>query len=136
MKTSIKDCRLIPFYHNLSENGEMVSAHGFKEIPFEVQRVYYLYDVKADRKSGHHANIHNQQVMVAVQGNFEVRLQDGQEEKTFLLDNTHEGLLVREGIWREVGNFSPDAICLVLCSEKFEEGDYLKDWEAFKAMKA
>lgn len=101
-----------------------------------MKRVYYLYDVKADRKSGHHANIRNQQVMVAAQGSFEVRLHDGQEEQTFLLNNPHNGLLVREGIWREVGNFSPDAICLVLCSEKFEEGDYLKDWEAFKAMKA
>ena len=109
----------------------MISAHSLQEIPFEVKRLYYLYDLKAERKSGLHANIHNQQVMVAVQGSFEVKLKDGLLEKTVLLDNPHEGLLVREGIWREVDNFSPDAICLVLCSEKFEEGDYMKDWEVF-----
>jgi hypothetical protein len=131
MKTRIQDCKLIPFFHQPSEKGEMVSAHGMREIPFEVQRVYYLYEVEEDRKSGNHANIHNQQVMVAVQGSFEVNLHDGQAEQSFLLDNAHEGLLVREGIWRQVGNFSTDAVCLVLCSEQFEEGDYLKDFGAF-----
>lgn len=136
MTTRLKDCFLIPFYHQNSEKGDLVSAHSFQEIPFEVQRVYYLYDVKADRKSGQHANFQNQQVMVAVKGSFKVRLHDGQETQTFNLDQANEGLLVREGVWREVFDFSKDAICLVLCSEKFEEGDYLKDWEDFKAMKS
>ncbi|MFD2203193.1 sugar 3,4-ketoisomerase [Shivajiella indica] len=131
MTTRLKDCFLIPFYQQNSENGDLVSAHSFQEIPFEVQRVYYLYDVTAERKSGQHANIQNQQVMVAVKGSFKVRLYDGQETRTFNLDQPNEGLLVREGIWREVFDFSEDAICLVLCSEKFEEGDYLKDWEVF-----
>ncbi|EKB47291.1 hypothetical protein B879_04107 [Cecembia lonarensis LW9] len=109
----------------------MISAHSFQEIPFEVQRVYYLYEVTEDRKSGYHANIHNQQVMVAVQGSFEVRLHDGVAAQTYLLDDPQKGLLIREGIWREVKHFSPDAICLVLCSEQFEEGDYMKDFGAF-----
>lgn len=113
----------------------MVSAHSQEEIPFPIQRMYYLYAVEEDRKSGHHANIQNQQVMVAVQGKFEVRLYDGKEEKIVLLNKAHEGLLVREGIWREVFNFSQNAICLVFCSEKYQEEDYIKDMGVFLQMK-
>ena len=108
-----------------------MSAHSMQEIPFEVQRVYYLRDLAGDTVRGNHANIRNQQVMVAIQGSFEVTIKDGKAEKTYTLYQPHQGLLVREGIWREVMHFSSDAICLVLCSEKFDEGDYVKDWEDF-----
>lgn len=113
----------------------MVSAHSMEEIPFHVERMYYLYEVKEDRKSGQHANVSNQQVMVAVQGSFEVKLYDGHIEKSVLLNKNNEGLLVREGIWREVFNFSKDAICLVFCSEKYNLEDYIKDFEVFMRMK-
>ena len=109
----------------------MVSVHSMQEIPFEVKRVYYLRDLEGDNIRGNHANLHNQQVMVAVQGSFEVRIKDGFQEKIYMLHDPKEGLLVKEGIWREVFHFSHDAICLVFCSEKYKEEDYVKSWGEF-----
>ena len=135
MNTTIHDCRLIPFFHQEMPHGNLISAHSGEEIPFEVKRVYYLRDLEGDTVRGNHANLRNQQVMVAVQGSFEVLIKDGFQEQNYRLDDPKEGLLVREGIWREVFHFSDDAICLVFCSQVYEEGDYVKDWEEFKGMK-
>ncbi|RPA68409.1 WxcM-like domain-containing protein [Cyclobacteriaceae bacterium YHN15] len=131
MNTTIQDCHLIPFFHQEMPHGNLISAHSREEIPFEVKRVYYLRDLEGDTVRGNHANLHNQQVMVAVQGSFDVRIKDGSQEEIFRLTDPKEGLLVREGIWREVFHFSDDAICLVLCSEKYEEGDYVKEWRDY-----
>jgi hypothetical protein len=129
--TSILDCRLISFSLHDSEKGVLVSGSSGSEIPFEIQRIYYLIGASPDLPRGNHANIQNQQVMVAVQGSFEVMLKDGKDEVSYVLHRPDLGLLVKDGIWREVSNFSTDAICLVICSEKYYSEDYVKDYRKF-----
>ncbi len=104
-------------------------------IPFEIKRVYYLYDVPAGAERGGHAHKNLQQFLVALAGSFEVVLNDGEHEKTITLNKPYEGLLIKSGIWRELKNFSSGAVCLVVASEVYKEEDYIRDFDAFKSWK-
>lgn len=103
-------------------------------VPFEIKRVYYLYDVPAGAERGGHAHKKLQQFLVALSGSFDVLLNDGKVEKTVTLNKPFEGLLITNGIWRELKNFSSGAVCLVVASEVFEEADYIRDFEDFLAL--
>jgi hypothetical protein len=103
-------------------------------VPFDIKRVYYLYDVPAGAERGGHAHKKLQQFLVALSGSFDVLLNDGKVEKTFTLNKPFEGLLITKGIWRELKNFSSGAVCLVVASEVFEETDYIRDFEDFLAL--
>jgi dTDP-4-dehydrorhamnose 3,5-epimerase-like enzyme len=100
-------------------------------IPFEIKRVYYLYDVPAGAERGGHAHIEQKEFLIALSGSFDVILNDAQAEKTITLNKPYEGLLISEGIWRELKNFSSGSVCLVLASAVFEEEDYIRDFEDF-----
>lgn len=100
-------------------------------IPFEIKRVYYLYDVPAGAKRGGHSHIKTKEVLVALSGSFEVVLKDGVGTEIYTLNKPFEGLIVNNGVWRELQNFSSGAVCLVLASEVFEEEDYIRDFEDF-----
>jgi dTDP-4-dehydrorhamnose 3,5-epimerase-like enzyme len=102
-------------------------------VPFDIKRVYYLYDVPAGAERGGHAHKKLQQFLVALSGSFDVLLNDGKVEKTVTLNKPFEGLLITNGIWRELKNFSSGAVCLVVASEVFEEADYIRDFEDFLA---
>ena len=104
-------------------------------IPFAAQRVYYLYDVPAGSYRGGHSHKAQQEFLVAVSGSFHVLLRDGKEQKTVVLNRPDEGLLIPEGIWRELDNFSSGAVCLVLASGEFDEADYIRDIGAFLTAK-
>jgi dTDP-4-dehydrorhamnose 3,5-epimerase-like enzyme len=104
-------------------------------IPFEIKRVYYLYDVPAGAERGGHAHKEQKEFLVALSGSFDVILNDGQSEKIVTLNKPYEGLLISEGIWRELKNFSSGSVCLVVASEMFEEIDYIRDLEEFLASK-
>ncbi|RAR49111.1 sugar 3,4-ketoisomerase [Flavobacterium lacus] len=104
-------------------------------IPFEIKRVYYLYDVPAGAERGGHAHKEQKEFLVALSGSFDVILNDGQSEKVIALNKPYEGLLINEGIWRELKNFSSGSVCLVLASEVFEEDDYIRDFEEFLTSK-
>ena len=103
-------------------------------VPFDIKRVYYLYDVPAGAERGGHAHKKLQQFLVALSGSFDVLLNDGKVEKTVTLNKPFEGLLISKGIWRELKNFSSGAVCLVVASEVFEEADYIRDFEDFLAL--
>lgn len=104
-------------------------------VPFEMKRVYYLYDIPSGARRGGHSHKHQQELLVALSGSFDVILNDGNEQKTITLNKPNVGLLIVNGIWRELQNFSSGSVCLVLASDVFEEEDYIRDFEDFKLSK-
>ena len=100
-------------------------------IPFEIKRVYYLYDIPSSAKRGGHAHNQLQQVLIAISGSFDVVLKDGNSNKTITLNKPDKGLLIKYNIWRELENFSSGAVCLVLASDVFDEADYIRDYDVF-----
>jgi len=101
-------------------------------IPFEIKRVYYLYDVPSDAYRGGHAHKEQFELLIAVSGSFEVVLDNGQQKHTVMLNKPNVGLLIPTLVWRELQNFSSGAVCLVLASDVFDEADYLRDYDQFK----
>ena len=100
-------------------------------VPFEIKRVYYLYDVPSDAFRGGHAHKNLIQFMIALSGSFEVKIDDGSNNKKVMLNKPNQGLLIPSGIWREMDNFSAGSVCLVLASEFFDESDYFRDYNTF-----
>ena len=101
-------------------------------IPFEIKRVYYLFDVPSTAYRGGHAHINQLELLVALSGSFDVKLNDGKEETFVTLNKPYKGLLIEKGVWRELENFSSGSVCLVLASDVFDEADYIRDFETFK----
>jgi hypothetical protein len=104
-------------------------------IPFDIKRVYYLYDVPSGAERGGHAHKMLKQFLVALSGSFDVVLNDGKESKIITLNKPFEGLLINSGIWRELRNFSSGSVCLVVASEVYIEEDYIRDFEEFISWK-
>jgi len=102
-------------------------------LPYELKRVYYLYDVPSDAYRGGHSHKKCMEFLVALSGSFEVVLDDGTSKKRVTLNKPNKGLLIPTGVWRELENFSSGAVCLVLASEEYEEADYIREYEAFIA---
>ena len=100
-------------------------------IPFEIKRVYYLYDVPSDSSRGGHAHIKLQQFLIALSGSFDVVLDDGREKQTITLNRPNKGLYIPNGIWRELDNFSAGAVCLSLVSDVCKEEDYIREYNQF-----
>ena len=100
-------------------------------LPYKVERVYYLFDVPSDASRGGHAHIACHELLVALSGSFDVVVKDGENSRTITLNKPDKGLLIVDGIWRELDNFSSGAVCLVLASEKYDETDYIRDYNVF-----
>ena len=100
-------------------------------VPFDIKRVYYLYDVPAGAERGGHAHKSLRQFLVALSGSFEVVLKDGKKEQIVTLNKPYEGLLINAGVWRELQNFSSGSVCLVIASEVYIEKDYIRDFDEF-----
>ena len=111
--------------------GNLTVAEQYKDIPFEIKRVYWTYDVPGETRGGHaHKKLY--QLIVATSGSFTVILDNGKEKETFLLNHPWQGLLIEPGIWRELEDFSSGAVCLVLASDLFDIDDYIYDYDEFK----
>ena len=105
-------------------------------IPFEIKRVYYLYDIPSGASRGGHSHIKQYEFLIPLSGSFDVILDDGNVIKKITLNKPNKGLLIPSGIWRELENFSSGAVCLVLASDIFDEDDYIRDYNVFKAYKS
>ncbi|MCI9845893.1 sugar 3,4-ketoisomerase [Flavobacterium pectinovorum] len=100
-------------------------------VPFEIKRVYYLFDIPSNATRGGHAHKKLQQVLIAISGSFDVVLNNGKTQNTITLNKPDKGLLIENNTWRELENFSSGAVCLVLASNEYDEDDYLRDYEEF-----
>jgi dTDP-4-dehydrorhamnose 3,5-epimerase-like enzyme len=129
---NLNHCQLfdLPRIHDPRGNLTFVEAH--RQIPFEIRRVYYLYDVPEGAERGGHAHRSLHQLIIATSGSFDVHLDDGSARQTLRLNRGHMGLYIQPMVWREIDHFSPDAVCMVLASDYYDEGDYYRDYAAFK----
>ncbi len=123
--------RIIDLPKIIDQRGNLTVAQAITNIPFDIKRVYWVYDVPAGESRGGHAHKECQEVIIAVSGSFLVTLDDGKEKKTYLLNHPYQGLFVDTGIWRTLDDFSSGAVCLVLASEEFSEEDYIRDYDIF-----
>lgn len=135
-KSSVADCKLIELdKHHSDRKGNLSVVEGDCDVPFPVRRVYYLYDVPGGESRGGHAHKNLYQLLVAASGSFSVTLDDGKEKRTIMLNRPYQGLLIIPGIWRTLDDFSSGSVCLVLASEKYDESDYIREYEDFKKYK-
>ena len=137
MKNStVYDCSIIELNrHHSDRKGNLTVVENKSTVPFDVRRVYYLYDVPGGVSRGGHAHRQLFQMIVAVSGSFSVTLDDGTVKRTFLLNRPYKGLLVVPGIWRTLDDFSSGAVCMVLASEGYDENDYISDYADFMNLK-
>jgi hypothetical protein len=131
MKKTIFDCSLFELHRIKNRAGNITSIENNVEIPFTTQRIFYLYDIPGGESRGAHAHKECHQFLVAASGSFEVLLDDGKVKKTVMLNQPYRGLHIPPGIWASEINFSSGAICLVLASHKYDEQDYLRNYEDF-----
>lgn len=127
----LNDCKLIDLPKISDPRGNLSFIEGGQHIPFDIQRVYYLYDVPGGSDRGAHAHKNLHQFIVAMSGSFDVVLNDGTEMKRFHLNRSYYGLYVCPMMWRDLDNFSSGAVCMVLASSHYDEADYIRDYSNF-----
>lgn len=131
MSGRLSDCRLMELRRINARQGNITPVEQWRDVPFSIARVYYLYDLPGGESRGGHAHLELQQLLVCVMGALDVVIDDGSERRTIRLDRAYQGLLICPMIWRELQNFSSGAICLVLASEVYRESDYIRDYADF-----
>lgn len=113
------------------ERGQLVALEELKDIPFKIKRVYYMYDTLPGVTRGYHAHKSLEQILICIHGSCKIRLNNGVEEKVIPLEKPYEGLYVSNNMWREMFDFSKDAVLMVLASELYDENDYIRDYDKF-----
>lgn len=114
--------------------GQLVALEEFNDIPFEIKRVYYMYDTIEGVTRGYHAHKNLEQILICIHGSCKVLLDNGKEKKKVFLEKPYEGLYVPNNMWREMYDFSPDAVLMCLASEVYNEEDYIRDYDEFLKM--
>ena len=131
MRFSLDDCKQISLPKISDPRGTLSFIEGGQHIPFDIKRVYYLYDVPGGSDRGSHAHKSLHQFIVAMSGSFDVVLDDGKQKKRFHLNRSYSGLYVCPMMWRDLDNFSSGAVCMVLASTHYDPADYIRDYSQF-----
>ena len=129
----LSDCKLLPLRKIIDPRGALTSIEASQDIPFEIKRIYYLYDIPGgSTRAGHaHRNLH--QLFIAMSGSFDVLLKDGTAEQRYHMNRSYTGLYVPPMMWRDIDNFSSGSVCLVLASEHYDEADYIRNYPDYIA---
>ena len=135
-RSSVAQCRIIELPRHHHPNGTIAVVENDGLYPFDVRRVYYLYDVPSDAERGGHSHFSEQRLIIAVSGSFDVTVDDGRRQAVFRLDRPYKALYVPPGIWRVIDNFSSGSVCLALASNLYSEDDYVREYELFKQLTA
>ena len=128
---SLNDCKIIQLPKIQDQRGNLTFIEADRHIPFDIKRVYYLYDVPGGSSRAAHGHKKLHQLMIAMSGSFDVTLDDGCEKKTFHLNRSYSGLYIPPMMWRDLDNFSSGAVCMVLASENYDEQDYFREYSDF-----
>ncbi|MAL41485.1 FdtA/QdtA family cupin domain-containing protein [Thalassospira sp.] len=128
---SIHNCKIIELPKISNTQGNLTFIEGSNHIPFDIQRVYYLYDVPGGATRGGHAHKDLHQLIVAMSGSFDILIDDGTKKKRFHLNRSYQGLYICPMIWRELDNFSSGSVCMVLASNRYDEDDYHRDYQTY-----
>lgn len=125
------DIRMVSFHKMQNDTGTLAFLESQRDVPFEIKRVYYIFDVKPGARRGFHAHKKLKQVLLCISGSCKILLDDGNEKRTVILDDPTEGLLIEGTIWREMYDFSADTVLLVFASEYYDENDYIRNYDDF-----
>ena len=128
---TIKDCKIIDLPKIADPRGNLTFVEGGRHVPFEIKRVFYLYDVPGGADRGGHALKTCHQFLIAMSGSFDVILKDGRDEQRIHLNRSYCGLMLPPMIWREMDNFSSGSVCLALASEPYDDRGYIRDYDEF-----
>ena len=128
----LSDCRRIDLPKITDTRGNLTFIEGRNHIPFDIKRVYYLYDVPGGSDRGEHAHKNLHQFVICMSGSFDILLNDGKDEQRFHLNRSYYGLYICPMMWRNLDNFSSGAVCMVLASHVYDEDDYIRDLDEFK----
>ena len=121
--------RIIDLHKEIDRRGNLTVVEQMKDIPFNISRVYWVYDVPGGKNRGGHAHKHCRELLVAASGSFNVTLDNGYEKRTFFLNHPYQGLLINTNVWRTLDDFSSGALCLVIAEDPFSEEDYIRDYD-------
>lgn len=133
---NVYDCTMVELdKHHSERRGNLSVVQNGETVPFDVKRIYYLYDVPGGESRGAHAHKLLSQLIVAVSGSFRVTLDDGNVKRSFMLNRPYQGLFVKPGIWRDLDDFSSGAVCMVLASDVYKEDDYIREYDKFLEFK-
>lgn len=131
-KYNVYDCSVVELdKHHSDRKGNLSVVENGVTLPFDVRRVYYLYDIPGGESRGSHAHKKLEQLIVAASGSFTVTLDDGKNKRSFFLNRPYQGLYVKPGMWRDLGDFSSGAVAMVLASEVYQAEDYIRDYNEF-----
>lgn len=129
---NVSDCSIVELdKHHSDRKGNLSVVENGITLPFDVKRVYYLYDVPGGESRGSHAHKELEQLIIAASGSFKVTLDDGKNKRSFFLNRPYQGIYVKPGMWRDLEDFSSGAVCLVLASEVYQAEDYIRDYQEF-----
>jgi oxalate decarboxylase/phosphoglucose isomerase-like protein (cupin superfamily) len=128
---SLAECRIIDLPKISDPRGNLTFIEGSRHVPFDIKRVYYLYDVPGGAARGGHAHKNLHQMIIALSGSLDVILDDGKQKRRFHLNRSYYGMYVCPMIWRELDNFSSASVCMVLASNLYDEDDYYRDYQEY-----